>query len=446
MKTKILRYLPIVLLAVFLGCKDKTPDPLAYGKPRIVSIKFPGIPPENVTIDQKNFVITIKVPSLLPAEIEPEVTLTDEAELSPTSWNGVFMGIRPDDRQIKLGYTGIEGYIPLTTYTVNLIAQAPLKIGTVASPIEYELYNGQNDEIHIPFSNLYGNELPVKLIFTDQSSKEVFEFENTPETTHLFSGLYSQVNQLRIKMSPLAVPPGSYDLEFVTKKGETLKVPQPVLLKKGPVDLGWAGAIFSSKVQPGETLVIKGRNIFAEDVNMELINSTGQALTLSNLKFNKFGSELQVPIPATLPFGHYVLRFSSPTLPFVNETSSKSVCRRLYLRKQAKVPYEIFFLNETYATCSIEGPIVVSRNTPIRTQVDGFDAKVRLKMVSVAHADRIYYAQATVMSLGNLETGSYVLIPNEVPTGQYRVSLQVLDDAGKVTQEGPTFWRIVEVR
>ena len=60
------------------------------------------------------------------------------------------------DKRQKLGYTGIEGYIPLTTYTVNLIAQAPLKIGTVASPIEYELYNGQNDEIHIPFSNLYG--------------------------------------------------------------------------------------------------------------------------------------------------------------------------------------------------------------------------------------------------------------------------------------------------
>jgi len=446
MKTNHVRYLPFVLLVVFLGCKDRTPDPLAYSKPRIVSIKFPGIPVENFSIDQKNFVITIEVPPLLPTEIEPEVTLTDQAELSPTSWNGVFTGIRPDDRQIKLGYTGIEGYIPLTTYTVNLIPTAPLKIGTVASPIEYELYNGQNDEIHIPFSNLYGNELPVKLIFTDKSSKEVFEFENTPERTYLFPGLYTNVNQLGIKMYPLMIPPGSFDLEFVTRNGETLKVPQPVFLKKGPVDLGWAGDIFYSKVQPGETLVIKGHNIFAEDVNLELIDSTGQALTLSNLKFNKFGSELQVPIPATLPHGHYVLRFSSPTLPFVNETSSQSVCRRLYLRKQANVPYEIYFLNEVSVTCSIDGPIVVSRNKRIATQVADFDTKVRLKMISVANADMTYYAQATVISLGNLEAGSHVLIPNEVPMGQYRVSLQVLDDAGKVTQEGPTFWRIVEVR
>lgn len=443
MKTKNLRYLPLVLLAFCWGCKDGTPDPL---KPRIISLKFPGIPVENVSIDQKNLVITIEVPSLLPADIEPEVTLTDQAELSPTPWNFIFTSIRPEDRQIKLGYTGMEGYIPFATYTVKLIPKAPLKIGTIVSPIEYELYDGQNDEILIPFSNLYGNELPVTLIFTDQSSKEVFEFENTPETTHLFAGLHTQVNQLRVKMYPLAIPPGSYDLEFVTKKGETLKIPQPVILKKGPVDLDWAGAIFSSKVQPGETLVIKGRNIFAEDVTMELIDSTGQALKLSNLKYNKFGNELQVPIPASLPLGHYVLRFSSPTLPFVNETSSQSVCRRLYIRKQGKVPYEILFLNETYATCSINGPIVVSRNTRIPTQVGGFEAKVRLRMISVGNADMIQYAQATVLRSGNLEVGSYVLIPNEVPTGQYRVSLQVIDDAGKVTQEGPTYWRVVEVR
>ncbi|MBU1822357.1 MAG: hypothetical protein KKG00_12720, partial [Bacteroidetes bacterium] len=52
--------------ALLITCRpDPEPDPLADGKPRIVSIQFPGIPEKNVTIDQKNLLITIKVPPVL---------------------------------------------------------------------------------------------------------------------------------------------------------------------------------------------------------------------------------------------------------------------------------------------------------------------------------------------------------------------------------------------
>lgn len=150
-----------VLLAFVLGCKPKTPDPLVDGTPRIVSIKFPGIPAEDVSIDQQNFVITVKVPPLLPAAFEPEVKVTENAKLRYVDWRWLFTST--DNRpRISLDYSdgdqGIEAW-----YTLKLLPTGPFTIVNSSSLVEFVLNNGQTSHAYFPVKNLYGNELPSKI-------------------------------------------------------------------------------------------------------------------------------------------------------------------------------------------------------------------------------------------------------------------------------------------
>lgn len=248
-------------------------------------------------------------------------------------------------------------------------------------------------------------------------------------------------------MYNLNLAPGLHDIELTMKEGVVSKYSQPLLVKKGPISLGWGGTILLSKIVPGEELVLIGQNLFAEDVSLELIDSTDHVQRLESMKFDPYGNQIKIQIPSSVGYGYHILRLRSKILPFENNAPGNlTACRRLYISGQDRTPYEIIFLTDGFLDCSIKGPVLVPKNKFISTWVTGFDTKVRLKMVSVQNPDIIQFGQATTMSSGNPEAGSNIFIPDEVPAGWYRVLLQALNDQGEVTKEGPPFWRLVEFK
>ncbi|MFB9294987.1 hypothetical protein [Persicitalea jodogahamensis] len=437
------------LLVVCVSCKPKELDS-AGSTPRIISVEFPGIPPKDVTIDHERHIIKVKLPPLLPNSMHPKVNFTGEAYLKEVQWYKAFNMECLECRQLQLVDKWPSGNV-LVTYTLEFTPSGPLEIDAAA-------LSGYTDRdlavamvLSVPFKNLHANPLPTRVKFTNLKTGETiigdstsFDILNTQGMAlPLFQrGWNEPANRLIINFFNYMkeVVPGTYNVEFVTASRSVLKVPQSFTIKNGPVIvMNWESKDVP-RVHPGENFVFTGRSLFAENLDIEILDKDDKAVMLPEIEYGNYGVEAIMKLPASFAPGHYAVHFRDKVF------RNTIYCYLLHVTTEKVMPFEISKILGFLNPCSLKGPQALTKDNYALITFNGKAPTTRLKMVSVQDSTKIQFAKSELLKFGDEEGKPTINIPKDVPNGLYRVSLQVLDETGKVTQEGPPYWRLVEVK
>lgn len=438
------------LLAFVVGCQPKTPDLLFDGTARIASVEFPGIPARDVRIDQQKYVIKVKLPPLLPGSMSPRVNIIGEAYLKEVQWYRAFNPECLECRQLHLVDRSPSRNV-LATYTLELIPSGPPEIDAAA-------FSGYTDRelavtmvLSVPFKNLHANRLPAQVKFTNLKTGEVTVADSNSvdilktsgNALPLFlRGWNEPGNRLFINFFNYMkeVVPGTYNLEFVTADGKILKVPQSFTVKNGPVIVvNWESEDVP-RIRPGEDFVFAGRSLFPENMDFEILDENDKVVKLPAIEYGKYGTQATMKIPASFAPGHYAVHFRDKV--FGNTT----YCYLIHVTTEKAKPFEVSKILWNLNPCSLKVPQLVTKGYNAQITFNGTAPSTRLKMVSVQDSTKIQFAKPELFKIGDEEGRSTIIIPKDVPNGLYRVSMQVLDEAGKVVQEGPAYWRVVEIR
>lgn len=449
----------VVLTAFVVGCQPKTPDP--DQNLQILSLYFREIPAEDVTIGQEKKVITVKAPEYLPSgEIVPYVELSGQAELKPVNWRGLFYGDCPECRKLELFDKNNTSNLPSSSgtspsiYTVTLLPAGPLTIDATALAADFDPrdYHFKPTEygpnfFFLPFRNLHGNALPTQAKFTNLENKEVFivkdsDSPNGSNSSFFFQGSSARINQLGIEIQSIEekLTPGRYQVELTMKNGELLTTPEFVTLKPGRLRVNnWQPDYEGSKVRSGGTFMLTGGNLYADNLKVELVDSLGQVTKLLVADASKNGETARIQLPASLEYEHYVLRISDATAQF-------EFCHQVHTRPGTLTANEIYSLGDYLSSCSIQEPLLFPRDQKNYVSVNSVAPKTRLKLVSVQDSTKTNFAESELRHVTQLGESAFVRFPGHIPAGRYRVLLQVLDEAGNVKQEGPPYWRVIELK
>ncbi len=442
-----------------VGCQPKIPDP--DQNLQILSLYFREIPAEEVTIDQEKKVITVKAPEYLTeGAIIPYVELTKQAELGSVNWRGLFYEGCPECRKLDL-FDKNDPFdaqrsvnVPRKTYTVTLLPRGPLTIDAAALAEDFDSrdYSFKSTDygpnfFFLPFRNLHGNALPTQAKFTNLENKEVFvvkdsDITNGSNSSFFFQGTSSRINQLGIEIQSIEekLTPGRYQVELTMKNGEVLTTPESVTLKPGRLRVNnWQPNYEGSRVRPGGAFQLTGGQLYADNLKVELVDTLGRATKLTVAEASKYGERAVIKLPASLEYEHYMMRIRDFTGQF-------EFCHQVHTRPGKLAANEIYYLGDYSSSCSIKEPLLFPKNQTIFLSANSKAAKTRLKLIPAQDSTKTYFAESNLYFITQLGSSSIVRFSDDVPAGKYRVSLQVLDKAGKVTEEGPNFWRIVELK
>lgn len=432
------------LFVVLTSCKPEPvpaePDPLTDGKPRMTSISFPGIPKEDIVIDQKNFLVTVKVPSTLSEDMMPEVSLTENAalfggmEFLLETYNGGIGLLTGDSVMFRL----VDKNNPkfgeaATTYFFKAIPSGPLRIiSNQPNAIEHVLMTIESPDTWFSFENLYGNKLPKSYQLVNKQTGETFT-----QVGWMLKGSGNRVNQLAIEFDGVqGLIPGSYELTFLSESGEHLTFQQPINVKMGPALLEYTPIYFGFDAIAGKSLELKGYNLFEKHVTLELLDQSGKNVKLPNVAFVKDGRSFKVQIPRELGTGQYILKV------FQDDIVTDPCYRLNIFKDENKEPY-IGTIGDEPMPCSLTTPVHVTKEKKtFLTYSLNFTEKARLKLTSVATG--MHYYGVINRYTGGADPPSLV-IPNEVPNDLYIAKLEILDADGKVKFESAPYARPLKV-
>ncbi|WP_327486004.1 hypothetical protein [Telluribacter sp.] len=432
------------MAVLLITCRpDKIePDPLTDGQPRILAIRFPGIPEKDVNIDQKNFLITIKVPSVLLKDMEPILELTENAKLLKGRLYPIFTGSCPDCKDIPLGLKGAGYDHTIVKYTVKLIPIGPIEMGLMKEPIHHILHDDPTGLLLVPMINLYGNTLPITVELVHRTTKEKILID---ESSRIFPGYLGNTNNLVLFMDELKNRlPGTYDIDLKMADGRTLRAPQPVIIDKGPAYITTYQHLiyYGIDATAGTTLSVEGYNLFSGDITLELTDREGKTFSLPNLVFERYGLKLGIPIPASLPTGQYVMRL-------YQFGKARESCFRLNVRKGKAPDAQIGTIGDNPTPCSLQEPVRIGRNIATAltyTLTPKLPNRPRMKLVPMDGAQLVYYGAISPYVLQPMPTGpARMTIASDVPIGHYIATLQYLDTAGQVIAESEPYGRVLEV-
>jgi hypothetical protein len=432
------------LFVVLTSCKPEPvpaePDPLTDGKPRLISISFPGIPKGDVVIDQKNFLVTVKVPSTVSNEIVPEISLTDNAavfggmEFLLETYNGGIGLLMGDSVMFRL----VDKNNPkfgeaATTYFFKAIPSGPLRIiNNQPNAIEHVLMTIESPDTWFSFENLYGNKLPKSYQLLNKQTGETFT-----QVGWMLKGSGNRVNQLGIELDRIrGLIPGSYELTFFSESGEHLTFQQPINVKMGPALLEYTPIYFGFDAIVGKSLELKGYNLFEKHVTLELLDQSGKNVKLPNVAFVKDGRSFKVQIPGQLEAGQYILKV------FQDDVVTDPCYRLNIFKDENKEPY-IGTIGEDKMPCSLVTPVIVVKETKtFLTYYQDISGTARLRLTNTATGGN-YYGLITPYAVGGIPPS--LIVPNEVPDDMYIASLEILDVTGKVLFETAPYARPLKV-
>ncbi|MPR31916.1 hypothetical protein [Salmonirosea aquatica] len=447
MEKRIKSLLWLALAVTLLTCKpDKIePDPLTDGKPRILSISFPGIPRKDVSIDQRNLVITIKVPPVLLSDMEPSVELTENAQVF-NSWPRVFIGQCKDCQDVLVGFKGTRDY-DATVYKIKLIPSSPFEVGVMGKPVEYVLYNGGSG-FHIPAINLYANAFPKSAKLINRMTKEVINIDSS----RIYAGWEQQANNLFIHLTKFeptgqrlaGQAPGTYDIELKMADGKTIRTPQPLILVKGPAYLSSyeEKTFYGQEARVNSTFFMEGYNLFEGDIVLELTDRHGVKTPLDNLTFEPYGLRLGITLPNTMVPGQYVMRL-------YQFGKDQGFCFRLNVRAGNAPAGRIGTIGDDAMPCSLQEPVRIGRSqaVPITYNLtQNLPNRPRIKLTPTSDPSKTFYGSVLPIVLAPNPLGpGRLTIGSEVPTGLYTAVLQYLDTDGKIVLETDPYGQLLEV-
>lgn len=434
-------------LLSLLTCKDKGIDPFSDGKPRIISVIFPSIPVKDVNIDQKNFIITVKLPEQLTvSDLTPSVVVKDSAkviQLKGFAAPGLLCqreeGLNAAQLEIPLAWRIIPGKetTPLTRYKIKLISSGVLMVAPVTQPFTITI--GLGNEIDLPFMNLYGNDLPLRIKLTNQATSDTLSaFGNT------YIGCSSKVNHLEVAFDQPQLKPGSYRIDVQKADRNYITFAQPLIVKKGPAELHYEGVMyFGYRVASGKSFTAEGYNLFDNDIDLYLIGRQDQVITIPNrnLQLEPNGRKMTVKIPEGIPVGLYVLQLWQHKKP-------TPVCYRVNIPNDENNPLWFGIIGKDIISCSIKNPALIAREqTVLITHSEIESTNSLLKLTSEVNRTLIYYVPIKAYSFSNAGIPPSVTIPITVPAGRYIGSVQVLGaTTGNVLRESEPYGRVIELQ
>jgi hypothetical protein len=448
----------VLLLSYFLfTCRRtdidavKEPDLLLDGKPRLTFVSFSGIPQENISIDQKNRRINIRILPILPDIINISAEVTENAEWiykQTAVSGGTLFGcdscfhILLKDKAINVANAEIMGY------TVKTIGSAPMRPDLTTLSFTYIINDNSNfrGSLDIPMLNLYGNKLPKEAHLIHNSTGEKLIIKRSINS--FISGLHYSLssNKLGINLHGQNVLPGDYSIEFLLDDDSVLKLPQPVTVIPGIAYLNYEEQIYYGyRVVVGENLTIDGYNLFEKTIALELVDKNDKVYPLPISSFSRYGKAIQIPFPTHLVPGQYVLRVfqKEVKLPY---------CVRVNILKDSQERPVIGTIGSERFPCSLRDPvllpsggIVTFTSNQVKQGLDERSQTVTLKLIPATGTTALYgivtpYDYRRTAYPGSLQ------IPSSVPAGIYTAILQVLDAQNGVVSESDPYGRLLEVR
>ncbi|GAA4419452.1 hypothetical protein GCM10023187_53790 [Nibrella viscosa] len=448
----------MLIAGMLITCRriEPEPDRLFDGLPRLKSISFAGIPQENISIDQKTRIVSVKMPSILLDRIGIALDLTDNAEwvgkndyIAPRAFgcDACFNIVLKDKKDVS-------GSLNTIIYTVKTFAQDPIKVALLSQPISYTIRGEENPNpygIDIPMVNLYGNKLPKEAHLNFEGSGEKIIIKKTPLDDMELGVHFSRIaNRLGIHLYNEKLRPGTYQIELLLEDGTILKVSQPLLVYKGTPEFKYeAQKYFGYRIPIGNTFTVEGYNLFEGDFSFDLVNSQGRTYPLLNLVFEPYGRQIQVPVPSSLAPGQYVLRVY---LKGVKQPD----CLRLNVLKDDK-PHPVIGTLVTNSVqeanpCSLLEPVMAQRGVALfftsnqeKAILDKLSQHLTLKLVSV-NDNASYYASVVPYDYSNSGFPGSFTIPATVPPGLYTAILQVLDAQNNVVDKSEPYGRVLNVQ
>lgn len=433
----------ILLIFIFVGllisCRqeEEIPLPNIFPELLILDISFPGIPKENVRIDQPSRKIYVKMPALLTADnLKPIITLSEKSRLA----------LQYDIE--KIGQPGnwcfpeSEGMLPIrlakktrtdqgwdVTYTIHPMANAPLSITQSTQLLAFEI--GESINIHLDALNLYGNSMPQTVIFTHtKTAKQILA-----QDIDLVTGLY-YINNASIYAYWVPFEPGEYNIKIQQRDGSLIEVLPTLTTIAGKSRIeDQITALGRLRSLPGKTLTLRGRNLFSGLVEFRLLFPNAITLPLK-ATFSADGNETRITLPPNLPMGAYgieIVREGRP-LGISYRLGIVAAEDQLFMSALNKLPGRQY-LTDASLTLTRNKPIPVLFG-PILSKLDSY----LFVLIDSANPNLVYQFTLT----WPIEADANFTIPSSVPSGRYKAVMQEIDPVTqKVVRESEPFERMV---
>ncbi len=400
---------------------------------RILSVTLPGIPFENIKIDQQKRTIRIKVPTdFAGGELKPVVTLTENTTL--LSGLGQRNPFRMESfcycNQGELVTIGPIGSTPFETpiqYGIVAEASAPLELKPSQTPLVIRL--GEFLPVSLPVQNPYGN-LPIVKAYVQRPEGGtlvlVHGVDNNSNSCVWFPCDYKQPSALLFTInlrSNSTLGPGTYKLILEQQGGRLLTLSQPLQLVRGEPRLNDNPFFGYTIVQGQSDLLIQGYNLYTDEITGIITDQNGKTWPVRPIAAAPNSTTLSLSIPLDLSVGYYKLQL------FKNGIALPA-CQRLSVRQSDRHPviYSLLYSINCLAT----QPVSLRRGVRQSVVISYFNSRSTLKFTNTAKPDEFY--QVSIVQ--PIESFPQITLPQTIPVGTYRVTL-LSEDRGQSYESEP---------
>lgn len=432
-----------LFLVSTLSCKhdpDINAKLLSDGTPRILAIRFPGIPDQDVTIDQPNRRITVKMPATLSVDdLTPTLILNGNARLArPLTSIGRLEAwascCNYPNLVIQLEQVGGEAGKAVTEYTIRPEAAGVLDLEGGTTPLDYIIDGNGPGSVVVRMKNLYGaDEEIAEALVTHVSSGDTVTVRSeyriwitaTPIANTISIWLYDR--NLRL---------GEHRITLRTTKKREIKVTQPLIVRKGPVTISQ----FKYSVLRGSKLVVKGLNFFEGDVTLRVKDGQDKVIPTS-VDFTPYGLQMIVSLPASTPVGVYIMQI-------LTQNNALPTCFKVTVLPDNRPRATITDIQSSSQLCSFADPVNLNRGrqysiTYSSGDVSYYDSITQLRLTRIDDASQVVLAR---IDPWRDERGPYLNIPANTPPGRYIGVLQIVDQTTKKTVYSDPFEHSIDIQ
>ncbi len=404
---------------------------------QITQVKMPGVPDENITVNQADTSITIVIPETYqPRTFRFSYTLNapncsvwrDDIELRVSNSQSYHASLVFDSG--KQAYSSKE-------YKINYKPAGPLVIGQGQEPIP--LIIGELSPVLIRVSNYHAladysrsPKISLKRVSDGKVQSVRLDEYQQPGTAFSQSSIMQLVSSLDIDDE------GTYVLQAQTLDSTIVTCSQPVVARyTDNVIVNYVTQFEFYAPVPGGTQRFYGYNLrAAAKAGIDLIDYAGQRITLPILEYRDKGREMLARIPESLKGGYYLYQPTKDGIP--QQKGSHFVVAD---GNRPLFAYPLGTYNGYPA-----GPGEIKQGKTLYIRFSPPNRKTKLKLVSKVDPSVVYLVDIVIPN-EQPYSGFYsptAVVPTTVPPGDYTASLQQTLDDGSVV-EGPAHLQTIRV-
>lgn len=420
------------------------------GEPRILSLTIPGIPSENIKIDQEARQITVTIPTNYSAQtITPTLRLTPNTTLvqAPDSRSTLWLLDGGTPAWARLRIQGADA-ASKNVYQVVYVPAGPLQFGQLSTPVSLTV-DPFSSLYCLPLYNFVDGERGGILTLTHQQTGAQLTFRQEPsfwvncDRKNTTDGSVS-LSFIIEGLQPYA--PGEYSAVFLKANGRSATLNQPIRLVRGEPRF-FIMSEFS--VAPVSRLDGVGANLFTTDqLNMLIYKAetSVQSVPVSlSLNQNQTLAQVQgVPIRGA---GYYYtqLVLNGSKQANVQRLAVRATQRQVAIQSITPSGSSDDLLQITGPTVSLDAPVVLRRdrqysiNAGPRWGFLGSEVwRLRHRFTSIDNSIDEFIVAGTLQSFN-------MSIPATAKPGFYHLTTEGIVD-GQHLLNGLTLDRVVQIQ